>query len=303
MRLSKRTKTSKTLNKSKWLHRILGILLCFFFLFLLFVKLTSFSKVITMDIREDELFKKDSSKKDNFGYLQFTLAKDFEIKNLKYIFPQKNLILEIDLNTYIKYDSNYYLFKDALNTIKQRRSENANTNLLYLIQDIIGLKVDSYIYNFQDQNTYYTNNKDFSWSNILNNSSYSRNLINKNKVITYNTASIKIYDFEENDSVIKNLLANKKNVNLEIYNSTSIDGYGYSVSRLLNNEGFTVVRVFNYTENYSQSTLFINSNLSKFTEDIQNILGLKVIKDKLPSNINSIADDLIILGGDTYYIY
>lgn len=257
-----------------------------------------------LDVTSDSIFNKPFVETDKFKYLSFEMSKDYVLKKIDFISINEKVVYTIDTKLYVLYDGDYYRLDNIINVIKQKRSESASINFLFFLQAITGIKVNNYIYKFDVESQYHTNNTSLDWNFIKKDfSPYSNADLNKKMIIIYKGNSFEVYDNDQNDKIIRSFIRVPYNINIELYNSTPIDKFGAAMSRLLENEGFSVVRTLSYDKPLPKTVLYINSKEYTDYSVMENLLDIDNISSNIPADITSIADFIIILGGNSIYLY
>lgn len=86
----------------------------------------------------------------------------------------------------------------------------------------------------------------------------------------------------------------KDDVNIKIYNGTKVNGLAAGYKKMLEQNGYTIMEIGNY--NKKVKTTIINSGEQELAEDIQQIIGVGVIKSS--NNLNQ-KEIVVILGSDS----
>ncbi|MEI7603467.1 MAG: LytR C-terminal domain-containing protein [bacterium] len=301
-----KNRNNKRISKKK------AVIILFIFILAIIVFVAAFVNNIpkqytpTYSIDSDTIFSDyHSSNNEYFFDLYFAVNTDYTITNLCFIKDSIQYCPDLDL--YVSFDNDKYQLKNIINIIKQKRGVSATSNFINFINDLFAIKINGYLYKKNiavDNNVYYSNQKQRDWQSIVTNAEKTDFVkVDKSDYVLYKGGYIKIYNTVENDKEVRKNVKTYSNVKVEIYNSTDIDGYGSTVSRILQNLGFTVVRTLSYDTKYSTTTLYNLQNTDFSQKNIIDALGIKTVEKKLPADINSVADYLIILGGDTFLLY
>ena len=298
-------------QKIFWFRYLLIILVFVALIFWFFNSLNLKSKLGLIRIEKDmTLFSAYQQNSKDFYNLILFLKADHTIDKAYFIGNDSVISFKLDTDLYFPFDKTYYEFKNIINAIQQNRSISASANFISFVQKTIAVKIGSYAYidestcNIAEYKTctFNVNNLENDWQNIISQIDSINVILDKSTFLIFNDSNNKVYDQDQNDQVLKSINTKYQNNKIEIYNSTDISGYAKNVARIYQNMGFSVTRVQNYDQIYTQTTLV--SQLNKDNQyKIQQILNISRVTNDLPKDINSIADFVIILGGDTLIIY
>jgi len=283
-------------------------LVCFFAGSFFFINTNNSNKKVNNYIQDKTFLLKKNAYTNKLASIAYFKQESEGTLDYLYFLDGNNDLIKIDINLYSQFDSDYYQFKDILNIIKQKRSDFASTSFFNYSEILFGIKVSNYIYTVSNSEKLHVNMLDTNLDTKLDMitkkiTSNNFTTLDKYKFISYNNSQIKTYNKDENDNQIQKFADNYKYIKIEIYNSTNIDGLASQVSRVLENQGFSVVRVQNYDKQLGESKIIKQTDNNDVFNLIQGVLNISTNSNDLPADINSVADYVIIISGDLLLLY